>query len=730
MRRSWCLVAAIVLQTLLAGLAPAKAETETPKPTPQGQVTLPLDTFLDLSRKPAGAGPGASNPVPVPYMFSKGLYRLSASGGWAQVQGSVTLQVYQAGWVEVPLMPADVVLSRASLDGQGLALYRKDGQFFFPIDRPGAHRLEATWHLPMALDGATRRVVLKTPPSSVSQLIMTLPGREIEVSTSPTIPLHRRDEGGRLQVEGTLPGGQAGPVTLSWKPLRADPALRGRVNHEKARITGRIYDLVTILETSVQSRIRVDYTILRNEVDRFTLRVPASAEVEDVVCDNLASWSEQVRGLTKEILVRLSTPASGSQTLKLVLVQPLTKIDSTWTLPALEVVGAERVKGSIGVGSSGGIEVQPGVLKQVRAIDVSELPTEVRQDAGFALLRAFEFHRQPWSVSLTTRKGQELPLLTAAMDRAEGLTLVTGDGKRVTRFAYQVRNNGRQSLSLRLPQGSTLFTATLDGQPTRPVQGPDGELRVSLVASGQGGQQSFPVEITYIEEPGGAPLGGRHRLQAPRVDLPVSVMNWTVYLPLEQWVYHIGGDMRPGWVQEAPEVPALPQEAAAPGASDEPKSRSKDKARALRREVDQEEVLGDSRMSQMIQQASRGTLPVKFSIPARGQSFQFSRLVVTDGEQPQVTLHFYSGTLQIVGAVLALGLTLAWGLPRTRRPAGLEPLGIATVALWVVGAWAGQTPLAHLLLWMNRGLYLLLALWLYRNRAWILARLQGRGGEP
>ncbi len=730
MRRSWCLVTAIVLQILLAGLAPAKAETQTPEPAPQGQVTLPLDTFLDLRRKPPGGGPGTPNPVPVPYMFSKGRYRLSASSGWAEVRGSVNLQVYQSGWVEIPLMPADVVLSQASLDGQGLPLYRKDGQFFFPVDRPGAHLLEATWHLPVALDGATRSVLLKTPPSSVSQVVLTLPGQDLEVSTSPSIPLRRRDEGNRVQVEGTLPGGQAGPVTLSWKPLRADPALRGRVNREKARLTGRIYDLVTISETGVQSRIRVDYTILRNEVDRFTLRVPAAVEVEEVTCDNLASWSEEVRGQAREIQVRLSAPASGSHTLRLGLVQALTKIDSTWTLPTLEVVGAERVKGSIGVGSTGGIEVQPGTVREVRPIDVSELPAEVREQAGFALLRAWEFHRQPWSVSLTTRKGQELPLLTAALDLAEGLTLVTRDGKRVTSFAYRVRNNGRQSLSLRLPQGATLFTATLNGQPTRPVQGPEGELRVPLVASGEGGQESFPVEVTYLEETGATPLGGRHRLQAPRVDLPVSVMNWTVYLPLEQWVYHVGGSMRPGLVREASEPPAAPGEAGRPGAVDELKSRSEDKPQALGREVDQEEVLGDARMSQMIQQASRGTLPVKFSIPARGQSFQFSRLVVTDGEQPQVTLHFYSRTLQIVGAVLALGLTLAWGLPQARRPGGLEPLGIATVTMWVVRAWAGQTPLAHLLLWANRGLYLLLALWLYRNRAWILARLQGRGGEP
>ncbi len=730
MRRSSWTVAALVLLALLAWIPTAEADE--PTPAPQGQVTMPLETFLDLSRKTSGGGNGGpAAQVPVPFMFSKGKYQIvHTEQNHVLVHGEIRLQVYQPGWVEIPLLPADVVLFGASLDDKFLALYRKDGQFFFPVDRPGAHDLEVAWYLPVTLSGATRSVLLKTPPSSVSEVVLVVPGRQIEVSASPSIPLRKREDGNRLLVEGTIPGGGAGQVTFSWTPLRADPALSGKVNREKARITGRVYDLVTVSETEVHCRVRVDYTILRNEVDRFTLRAPAAAEVEDLTCANLGAWSEQVKGGTREILVRLSTPASGSHTLNLVLVQPLEKPDSTWTLPAVEVVGAEMVKGSIGIGSTGGIEVQPGATRDIRPIDVSELPPEVRDQANFALLRAYEFHRQPWSVALTTRKGQELPVLTAAIDRAEGLTLVTRDGKLVTSFTYLVRNNGRQSLGLKLPEGSTLFTTTLNGQPARPVQAPGGGLRLSLVASGEGGEAAFPVEITYVQEPGAAALLGRHRLQAPQVDMPVSVMNWTMYLPLDEWVYHLGGTMRPGLVQDSPEPPVGPADAAPPAPANGQESRSKSRPQALRREVAQEEVLGNASMSQMVQQASRGTLPVKFSIPARGQSFQFSRLVVTDGETPEVTIDFYSSTLQALGALLALALSFGLGLGQTRRPGGLEPLAIATVVLWVVAAWASQTPLEHLLLWASRGLYLLLALWLYRNRAWILARLRGQGGEP
>lgn len=720
---SWHLLS-VMLLALLAWGPPAVADQ--PVPPAQGQVTLPLETFLELTRKPKPPGAASSGSVvPVPFLFSRGHYRMQARPDWVQVQGTLDLQIYQAGWVEVPLLPADVVLEEARLDGRSLALYRKDGQFFLPVERPGSHKLQVTWNLPVNLSGATRSVILKTPASSVSGFLLVIPDRDLEIKTSPTLPLTRQDEKTRTLAQGAIPGGGAGEVRFSWTPRRADPALRGKASREKARLSARMYDLVTVSETEVHCQVRVDMTILRNEVDRLTLRLPAGVEVEEVACANLAGWSESIQAGHKDLLIRLAAPVSGSHTLNLVLVQPLEKADSTWNLPALEVVGAEMVKGSIGLGATGGLEIQPGKLEGVRAIDVSELPSEVRDLASFALLRAYEFHRQPWSIQLTSRKGQELPVLSAAIDEASGLTLVTRDGKLVTSWTWQVRNNLKQSLNIRLPEGATLLTTTLDGQPARPVQGAEGEIRLPLVASGQEGQTTFPVELTYVQEPGVSAWLGRHRLQAAQVDMPCSVMNWTLYLPLDEWIWHVGGNMRPGLIHETvrrspgpPGTDAMVE----PGAG---QARSK----ALRQEVSKDELLNSGQISGMVQQASRGTLPVKFNIPARGQSFQFSRLVVTDQEVPEVVLHYASPLLKTLGALLALGLTLGLGWRQTGRERGLEPLLIAVVGLWVVRGWASGTPLELALVWASRGLYLLVASWLYRNRSWLVSRLRGQGGE-
>jgi len=153
------------------------------------------------------------------------------------------------------------------------------------------------------------------------------------------------------------------------------------------------------------------------------------------------------------------------------------------------------------------------------------------------------------------------------------------------------------------------------------------------------------------------------------------------------------------------------------------------RSKALRQEVSKDELLNSGQISGMVQQASRGTLPVKFNIPARGQSFQFSRLVVTDQEVPEVLLHYASPLLKALGALLALSLTLGLGWRQTGRERGLESLLAAVVGLWVVRGWASETPLDLALVWASRGLYLLVACWLYRNRSWLVSRLRGQGGE-
>src|SRR5258708_38936368 len=96
----------------------------------------------------------------------------------------------------------------------------------------------------------------------------------------------------------------------------------------------------------------------------------------------------------------------------------------------------------------------------------------------------------------------------------------------ITKVHYQVRNQLKQYLSVRLPKDAALWSAFVAGEPVKPTQAQDGSYRIPLAKSqlGDQGQQGFPVElIFYRNVPKFMPVGYR-AMALPMPDAPVSRM--------------------------------------------------------------------------------------------------------------------------------------------------------------------------------------------------------------
>ena len=320
---------------------------------------------------PTGSTPTPK--APVPYMFSQGDYRLSPEGKWIRVEAQASLRIYEEDWVEVALLPTEALLAKGTVNGKPISVFAKDGQHKVLMKGPGSYRLNLVYYLPVQASSATRSVNFRWPKTSVSHLKFVLPGQGLEVKTSPSIPLQSRANGGRTVVTGVVPAG-ADQVQLSWTPLRANPRLRGKVVKEKAKLYARLYQMVVPAEKEIRSVVRVDYTILRNAVKQLKLRIPEGLEVDQIDCEQMHDWDWQ---RNRVLVINLESPVSASHSLTLHLTQPVESIEGSWKMPALEVLGVERIKGSVGLGSDGGIEVSGVTHKEARPIDVKELPTQV-----------------------------------------------------------------------------------------------------------------------------------------------------------------------------------------------------------------------------------------------------------------------------------------------------------------------------------------------------------------
>jgi hypothetical protein len=672
-------------------------------------VKLSLAEFLKLNSQTTDNNQVDASPIP--YMFSQGDYRVSDEGEWARVEATVSVRVYETGWLEVPLLPSQVLIESAKLDGKPLTLYPKNGHSTFLVKSAGNHSLSVNYYLKLNTSSATKSVTFQSPPTTVTNVRVVLQGEKLKVTSSPSIPLVDKASAGRTVVKGTIPAG-AGNVTLSWVPMRADPRLHGKSKQEKAKLYGRVYGLVLPAEREVRATVRVDYTILRNEVESFKFKVPKGVEVDKVHCAQMEDWERAKDGT---LTIRLAEPVTGSHQVTLELEKPLESADSQWQVPLVQVEGLERIKASVAVASASGLEVEPVSQVESRPIDVRELPAELSSMHSSPLLLAYEYHKQPQEIVLKSRKGKELPVLEATIDRAQGSTLVTQDGKVCTAFSFDLKNSHRQNLSVQLPAGAQIWSSFVDQKPVKPIKGEDGTIKLPLVTSD--GTRTIPIRLVYVQEATESGWFGSQTYEAPKLDLPTSVINWTVYLPADREVVDLGGSMTEGTITTSQST--RPSQSETSSLGDDGIVVNRDEAKAPRAQAVYKKKGGSGRldnqkMSQMLQETSQGAFPVEVQIPESGQAYEFCQLLVSD-EPATITVHYYSGPLILLFQILIFTAVLGFGSRYSRDPKGWGPL---TILLGVSFITVGLLPdgfLSRLLFWVIPAALVLTGLWAYRE---------------
>ena len=663
-----------------------------------GTVTVPLADFLRLSQKKPEGGPTPTATAPAPWLLSAGSYRVKASSGarWADISAELNLSILQPGWQEVDLLPGEVVLQQARFDGQSVPVYNKEGRYQALVRGPGEHHLQLQYHIALTPSGTGSSLNLVTPTSQASSLRLILPPG-MKVTSSPEIPFQHRSA---TVTEGAF---TSPTLQLSWSSAAASAQLNGQSRGEKARLTARVYSLLSLSDTVARLKTRIDYQILRNEVDTLTLLIPADVEVADVACANLANWTTSDHNGTRQLNLFLSQPTSGSLSVTVSLEKAITQIDSTWESPSLEVPGMERMKGSLAVETSGGIEVKAASQDNVRPIDVAELPAEVSSMAGNPTVLAYEYHQQPYRLALETHKGKEVTVLTATIDQGQGETLVTPEGKRVTHLTLSVRNNHKQYLELQLPPGAEVWSTFVNGQAVKPIKaGPDKvRLRLQSSRSDESGVTAFPAEITYVQQATLHPWFDRLRVTVPQVDMPISSLAWTLYLPQDWKVLQLGGTMQIAEGAARPPVGAPVDSPVASGLQSTEESYAQERA--------SNGPARDRRMQQMVSAAQQGILPVHVELPRIGQTLNFQRLMVSD-ESPVMEVTLSSRSALQAGAWMLWSVSLVLGAWLALKPRGWVPLLFGYAVCRLGGAFS--LPLLDSL---QFGMGLGLALWLLNH---------------
>jgi hypothetical protein len=120
-------------------------------------------------------------------------------------------------------------------------------------------------------------------------------------------------------------------------------------------------------------------------------------------------------------------------------------------------------------------------------------------------------------------------------------TLITSEGRALTEVILTVQNRAQPFLKVSLPQGATMVSVDVAGQPAKPVLGTDGT-RVPLLRPGFRPNGSYSVSFVYLHA--GTPFDkkGDIDMTLPRMDMPVGIVEWEVFAPERYSMKAIGGN--------------------------------------------------------------------------------------------------------------------------------------------------------------------------------------------
>ena len=545
----------ILLSLMACTLAVAAAVAqERPPQGPAGTVTLSrsdYDRLLDLSNR-FGVPPERA---PLAAALGRADITVRVDGGVARASIALEGEVFHSGVVKVPLIAGTTLLDARLANGP-LPLVSENNALVGLISGPAAFAATLEWATPLTMTPGRGSFVLPVPAAGSVTATIDIPGERSDVRISPGLLLSRSSAGGRTTIQATLSPGTSTQVYWSSRDSVAVSVQRD------VRFLSDLKTLITIGEAEVRAVSLIDVTVLQGEAQRFEVRLPQGYEVVSVSGSTLDTSDHQANVLTLSVidpavrrhqfLVTLERPGSGGSF----------KLETTFaTLPA-----AQRESGEVVLAGVGTLEIGAADNPGLKRVDVREVDRSLATAAGQSMLAAYRYQRvsaAPPALALDVTRFSDAPVLAALAERAVVTTLVTTEGRALTEVTLRVRNRAQPYMKVSLPAGASIISSDVAGQPAKPADGADGT-RVPLLRPGFRPTDAYTVSFVYLHA--GSPFlkKGDMRMMLPRMDLPVTLVEWEVFVPEMYRVDRFDGNVIPADLAMHDEVTVMAEAISVP----------------------------------------------------------------------------------------------------------------------------------------------------------------------
>ncbi len=311
------------------------------------------------------------------------------------------------------------------------------------------------------------------------------------------------------------------------------------VERETARVTARAWSFLRIDADSLAAHYELAFDVAAGRTRRVSFLLPNETPAALALAgqDGLVIreyYSEAAEDARRWVAL-LDQPRSGRIRLAVDFEYPLPQATlADLALPLPQAEGVAYQSGLVAVETSPELDVT--LLAHPRKVDVGEL-VDAQYLPGKRLLGAFAYVGPPALLRVRAERPRGYALPLAIVQRAELATVAASGGQVQTAARFLLRTKA-DFLELRLPPGSELWSAHVDGKPTAPGR-QNASLLISLSTAGS--DRLRDVQFVFATPAPRVGATGTLVLQAPKLhvrsgsaeseEVPLADLVWHVYLP-------------------------------------------------------------------------------------------------------------------------------------------------------------------------------------------------------
>ena len=269
------------------------------------------------------------------------------------------------------------------------------------------------------------------------------------------------------------------------------------------------------------------------------LRVELSDEYFNVefTGKDIRNWQKTTNGY----VVLLHTPVSGGYTLLATYERPFKTQGETLAFTGARPLDAQSEQGHTLVISAYQFQVKPAdVSPGLLPLETGEVPPEYRLFFDAPVLAAYRYTSRPFNLRLALSPLAQGDSLSQVVDRAMLATRISKQGQVLTDVRYFVKNRGNPHFHLTLPEGTQLWSATVNGAAVVPVT----DAKVNLIPLPQ---RADPNAVLRLDLKLAARSNNPKRVNvaAPIVMAPLMFAEWKLEPDTGQRLVYRKGSLLP-----------------------------------------------------------------------------------------------------------------------------------------------------------------------------------------